>query len=304
MPYAKYTRQMLEPAVAASTSMAGVLRHLGLSQNGGAHAHLRRRIDRLGIDTGHFLGRAHYRGTTSPRRRAAADVLVLRSADARREAPSRLRRALIETGRPYRCAECHGGDAWNGRALTLHVDHIDGCFWDCRPGNLRFLCPNCHSQTSTYAGRNRRRGGTAVVRVDGTGAAVAPDGTISHGDDERAAVLRRAEAKELTVADAARMLGCARSHVYELQRRLRDNGSLARPPRQPRTVQHHATIVALALRRPEWGPRKIAAALALDPDEPRTVAHGTVSNVLRRAGLSSRAARAAVAHVPEPTGHG
>jgi hypothetical protein len=66
MPYVKYTREMLSEAVAASTSMAGVLRHLGLPQNGGAHAHLRRRINRLGIGTSHFLGQAHLRGTPNP----------------------------------------------------------------------------------------------------------------------------------------------------------------------------------------------------------------------------------------------
>jgi hypothetical protein len=106
MPYAKYTREVLAEAVTASTSMAGVLRLLGIRLNGGAHAHLRRRIDRLGIDTSHFLGQAHRRGIPSPRRQSAAEVLVMRSADAKREAPPRLRRALIEIGRPYECAEC------------------------------------------------------------------------------------------------------------------------------------------------------------------------------------------------------
>ena len=299
MPYAKYTRELLAEAVTASTSMAGVLRHLGLSQAGGAHAHLRRRIDRLGIDTTHFLGRAHYRGTTNPRRRTAAEVLVVRAADAKREAPPRLRRALIETGRPYRCAGCGRDGSWNGRPLTLHVDHIDGRSWDCRPENLRFLCPNCHSQTATYAGRNRARGRAAVIRVDDRGAAVRSEIRTVTGETERIAVLRRAEAKEITVADAARLLGCDRKHVYELQRRLRDRGSLGPVPRRPRIPQRHQdAIVALALANPQWGPRKLAATL-VDADQPITVAHGTVTNVLRRAGIGTRALRTAMAEAPE-----
>ncbi|WP_433793631.1 hypothetical protein [Actinoplanes sp. CA-252034] len=56
MAHAKYTRDMLTEAVAASTTMTSVLRHLGLRLNGGSHAHLRRRITQLGIDTSHFLG--------------------------------------------------------------------------------------------------------------------------------------------------------------------------------------------------------------------------------------------------------
>jgi transposase/5-methylcytosine-specific restriction endonuclease McrA len=304
MPYAKYTREVLAEAVAASTSMAGVLRHLGLGQNGGAHAHLRRRIDRLGIDTAHFLGRAHSRGTASPRRRRAAEVLVMRPADARREAPPRLRRALIEIGRPYRCADCGLDGTWNGRPLTLHVDHIDGCFWDCRPGNLRFLCPNCHSQTGTYAGRNRVRGRMQVVRIDDRGAAVPPVGPAAAGEAERVAVVRRAGSGEITVADAARLLGCHRNHVYELRTRLRERGTLAPVARLPRIARvHQEEIVALALRNPLWGARKIAAELRQRPHEPIEVAHGTVANVLKRAGLSIRAARSAMGDAPEEAEH-
>ena len=44
-----------------------------------------------------------------------------------------------------------------GKPLTLHVDHINGVNNDCRRENLRFLCPNCHAQTPTHAGRNKKR---------------------------------------------------------------------------------------------------------------------------------------------------
>ncbi|GAB7048084.1 HNH endonuclease signature motif containing protein [Catenuloplanes indicus] len=47
------------------------------------------------------------------------------------------------------------GDRWQGRPLKLHVDHIDGDFLNNTAENLRFLCPNCHSQTATYANRKR-----------------------------------------------------------------------------------------------------------------------------------------------------
>jgi hypothetical protein len=35
------------------------------------------------------------------------------------------------------------------------VDHINGDFHDNRIDNLRFLCPNCHSQTPTFAGKHK-----------------------------------------------------------------------------------------------------------------------------------------------------
>lgn len=55
---------------------------------------------------------------------------------------------------PHKCADCGGEPEWNGKRLTLQVDHINGINTDHRIENLRFLCPNCHSQTPNYAGAN------------------------------------------------------------------------------------------------------------------------------------------------------
>lgn len=47
------------------------------------------------------------------------------------------------------CAICKIKD-WQGKALTLQIDHIDGNNKNNNLNNLRPLCPNCHSQTDTY----------------------------------------------------------------------------------------------------------------------------------------------------------
>ena len=53
----------------------------------------------------------------------------------------------------YQCSVCGNKGEWNGKPLTLQVDHINGIPNDNRIENLRWLCPNCHSQTDTWAGR-------------------------------------------------------------------------------------------------------------------------------------------------------
>ena len=55
----------------------------------------------------------------------------------------------------YKCAICGNIGEWNGISLTLQIDHINGIRNDNRKENLRWLCPNCHSQTDTYCGKNK-----------------------------------------------------------------------------------------------------------------------------------------------------
>jgi predicted RNA-binding Zn-ribbon protein involved in translation (DUF1610 family) len=149
----KYTREVLEPAVAASTSVAGVLRYLGLRQNGGAHAHISRTIKKLGLDTGHFQRWGPH--NTAPLKHAPEKILVRRPPGSNRMNRRMLRRALLESGMHYKCAVCGINGVWRGKPLTLDIDHIDGDFLNNEIENLRFLCPNCHRQTPNFAGKSR-----------------------------------------------------------------------------------------------------------------------------------------------------
>ena len=67
-----------------------------------------------------------------------------------------LKARLIRAGLlKYECAEC-GIHEWQGKSLVLEIDHINGDGLDNRIENLRLLCPNCHSQTPTFCGKNTR----------------------------------------------------------------------------------------------------------------------------------------------------
>lgn len=153
---AKYTEAVLRKAVGQSWSVAGVLRDLGLVPAGGTHAHISRLIKRYGIDTSHFTGQGWRQNRTFPNSRPPDELLQLLPVGSPRTNGQRLRRALIAAGRPYVCISCGNAGEWLGIRLVLQVDHVNGDYLDNRPCNLRFLCPNCHTQCPTHSGRNKR----------------------------------------------------------------------------------------------------------------------------------------------------
>ena len=67
-----------------------------------------------------------------------------------------IKRYLQETTGNF-CYVCGIGD-WNGKTIVLDLEHIDGNSDNNREENVALICPNCHSQTSTYKGRNKGNG--------------------------------------------------------------------------------------------------------------------------------------------------
>lgn len=53
------------------------------------------------------------------------------------------------------CYECKLTE-WCGKNIPLELDHIDGSHNNNSLDNLRLLCPNCHAQTETYRGKNKK----------------------------------------------------------------------------------------------------------------------------------------------------
>ena len=153
--FVKFTKEKLVAAVTRSSSVQDVARILiGKPVGGNQHQHLKRMIVKHNIDHSHFLGRRHNLGMISHASKSPKDIFIV----GQRQKSHLLRRALIELGVEYKCSICSISD-WLDKKINLEIDHINGDSTNNNLDNLRFLCPNCHSQTSTfgYRGLNTRR---------------------------------------------------------------------------------------------------------------------------------------------------
>lgn len=136
----------LPKAVAESLSFAQVLKKLNWPLGGGNYARIQKEIHEMAISIEHFKGQSHQTGKASPNRKTPEQILILSEPNSRRAKVAQLRRAMLDSGVDLECALCYTADIWNHKPLVLEVDHINGEPWDNRLENLRFLCPNCHSQ--------------------------------------------------------------------------------------------------------------------------------------------------------------
>lgn len=141
-----FTKEELEKIVKKSNSIKEVIDSLGYSTHSGDNNKtIKNRLAELDIDYSHFK---HKKGIE----RNEENVFIKDSTASQ----ATLRRWYIK-GKysPYICSVCGLEPFWQGKELTLILDHINGHNHDDRLENLRWVCPNCNQQLPTTGNRKK-----------------------------------------------------------------------------------------------------------------------------------------------------
>ena len=139
----KWTEDELVVAVKTSRSIAEVLKKLKLFPRGSNYNTVKEYIVLMNLSTEHFDGKPWMTGLRLVKTENLKGISSIKS------------RLLQDRGTA--CERC-GIKAWYGEQIKLELHHIDGNRYNNKEKNLLLLCPNCHSYTDNWKGKNRKCG--------------------------------------------------------------------------------------------------------------------------------------------------
>lgn len=139
----EFSEEEIRQIVAESKSVSEVAEKLGYCKvSGSAAESINKMCDYYNIDTSHFLGQGWNKGNFDYSRFKKGNAIK----------SAHMIQAIVAL-RGHKCEQC-GSETWLGKPITLEVHHKDGNHLNNELNNLMLLCPNCHSYTENWRGKN------------------------------------------------------------------------------------------------------------------------------------------------------
>lgn len=148
--YEYLSRDELQKLISESTSYSEVLKKVGLKPSGANHTDFKAYVNDLKFDLSTMLGRSILRNKELKEEKTPLEAFTTNS----KIGSTKIKRKLFSKGLKEKKCELCGITEWNGKPLSFELHHINGDKYDNRFENLIILCPNCHSQTDNFRGRN------------------------------------------------------------------------------------------------------------------------------------------------------
>lgn len=143
------SKEELQLIVKSCLNYSDVMRALGYKHTNHQDT-LRKYIKLYNIDVSHFTKKFAEKDFPE----IYSNDEIFRKNSAWRSNTSSLKKRILKYNLlEYKCSLCGNEGYWNNKPLVLQLDHIDGDRTNNEITNLRFLCPNCHTQTDTYANK-------------------------------------------------------------------------------------------------------------------------------------------------------
>lgn len=135
-----------------SKTQKEVLEKMGLRAAGSNFKTLKKYIDLYKINTEHFIKNYDHISNLNRKDKILLNNILTENSSYNRE---HLKKRLYKEGlKERKCEMCGQGEEWNGKYMSLILDHINGIHDDNRIENLRIVCPNCNATLPTHCGKN------------------------------------------------------------------------------------------------------------------------------------------------------
>lgn len=148
LPNKRYCEEYFIEIIKNSINYVDVCKNLNLQTSMGNRQTIKKYIKIYNCDISHFRN-----GISKPsNKKKLSDILVENSTYIH---TSNLKDRLYKEGlKERKCELCGQTEEWNGKYMSLILDHINGVHDDNRIENLRIVCPNCNATLDTHGGKN------------------------------------------------------------------------------------------------------------------------------------------------------